>query len=228
MWAADLVVIGIYLLALLAIGVWFARRQTSTQEYFVAGRSVPGWAMGLSLLATITEDFFRFARPHATDGQRLMVARGIVVLGGCAAAALAVQLAHTRGTALSLYYDITAIVAGGLAGLFLLAFLFRRATRGGAIAGVLANLAFTLWATATLHHQAGWAGPFRFPWQEYMVGAVGHVVLLAVGVLFSYLLPGCAPQAPDKTLWGWLSQFGFRSFSITATQPNLHPSSERP
>jgi solute:Na+ symporter, SSS family len=195
----------------------------------LAGSAMAMLASDMNCLAVIgTEDFFRFARPHATDGQRLMVARGIVVLSGCAAAALAVQLAHTRGTALSLYYDITAIVAGGLAGLFLLAFLFRRATRGGAIAGVLANLAFTLWATATLHHQAGWAGPFRFPWQEYMVGAVGHVVLLAVGVLFSYLLPGCAPQAPDKTLWGWLSQFGFRSFSITATQPNLHPSSERP
>src|ERR1700761_9353594 len=63
--AADVVVIGIYLLALLAIGIWFARRQTSTQEYFVAGRSVPGWAMGLSLLATIITSVTFIAYPGA-------------------------------------------------------------------------------------------------------------------------------------------------------------------
>src|ERR1700761_1961243 len=77
--AADVVVIGIYLLALLAIGIWFARRQTSTQEYFVAGRSVPGWAMGLSLLATIITSVTFVAYPgSAYAGDWSLLVPGIM------------------------------------------------------------------------------------------------------------------------------------------------------
>src|ERR1700761_4022222 len=38
---------------LCSLGLRFSRRQTSTERYFVARRSIPGWAMGLSLLATL-------------------------------------------------------------------------------------------------------------------------------------------------------------------------------
>src|ERR1700761_7082789 len=80
--AADVVVIGIYLLALLAIGIWFARRQTSTQEYFVAGRSVPGWAMGLSLLATIITSVTFIAYPGAAyAGDWSLLVPGIMFVG---------------------------------------------------------------------------------------------------------------------------------------------------
>jgi solute:Na+ symporter, SSS family len=41
-----------YLGAMAAIGAWFARRNTNTEEYFVGGRSFPGWAIGLSLVGT--------------------------------------------------------------------------------------------------------------------------------------------------------------------------------
>src|ERR1700761_2259502 len=59
----DLIVIAAYLAGLVAIGLRFARRQHSTEEYFVAGRSVPGWAMGLSLLATIITSVTFIAYP---------------------------------------------------------------------------------------------------------------------------------------------------------------------
>ena len=41
---ADLVVVLVYLGAMVAIGLRFARRQTSTEAYFVAKRSIPGVA----------------------------------------------------------------------------------------------------------------------------------------------------------------------------------------
>jgi SSS family solute:Na+ symporter len=49
----DLVVIAIYFIAVAAIGLRFARRQTTTEAYFVANRTIPHWAMGLSIFATI-------------------------------------------------------------------------------------------------------------------------------------------------------------------------------
>jgi SSS family solute:Na+ symporter len=103
---------------------------------------------------------------------------------------------------LSLYYTITAIVAGGLAGLFLLAFLVQRATREGAIAGILANLIFTMWATLSKDGKLVDLGRFNFTWHDYMIGAIGHVVLFFFGFLFSYLIPG-TPLARDLTLQGW-------------------------
>ncbi|MBV9084887.1 MAG: hypothetical protein JOZ62_19590, partial [Acidobacteriaceae bacterium] len=49
----DLLVIAIYMGALVSVGLRFSRRQTSTDRYFVAKRTIPGWATGLSLLATL-------------------------------------------------------------------------------------------------------------------------------------------------------------------------------
>jgi len=49
----DTLIIVAYLAALVGIGIFVSGRQKTTDSYFVAGRTVPGWAAGLSLLATI-------------------------------------------------------------------------------------------------------------------------------------------------------------------------------
>ncbi|GMU20725.1 MAG: sodium:solute symporter [Phycisphaerae bacterium] len=48
----DWSVVGLYFLTVAAVGTWFARRQKSTEQYFVGGGRVPGWAAGLSLFAS--------------------------------------------------------------------------------------------------------------------------------------------------------------------------------
>lgn len=50
---AGAIVLG-YLVAVFAMGLWFSRRQTTTEEYFLAGRRMPGWAVAFSLFGTIT------------------------------------------------------------------------------------------------------------------------------------------------------------------------------
>ena len=60
---ADILVIAAYLLTLVAIGVRGARGQKTTASYFVASRSIPGWAAGLSLLATIITSLTFIAYP---------------------------------------------------------------------------------------------------------------------------------------------------------------------
>jgi solute:Na+ symporter, SSS family len=49
---ADVVVLVLYLLGMLAVGFYFSRRNKSTEEYFVGGRSFPGWLIGISMLGT--------------------------------------------------------------------------------------------------------------------------------------------------------------------------------
>lgn len=42
----------VYLLAIMLVGVYFAKRQKSTEDYFKASGRIPGWAAGISVFAT--------------------------------------------------------------------------------------------------------------------------------------------------------------------------------
>lgn len=48
----DLAVLVLYLGAVFALGCWFARKSGTTHEFMAAGGSIPGWAVGLSILGT--------------------------------------------------------------------------------------------------------------------------------------------------------------------------------
>jgi Na+/proline symporter len=49
----DYLVIGIYLVAMLAMGLIIARKQKSTDDFFVGGRNLPAWAVGISIFASL-------------------------------------------------------------------------------------------------------------------------------------------------------------------------------
>jgi SSS family solute:Na+ symporter len=71
----DVVIIAVYMAILCALGIRFSRRQTSTERYFVAKRSIPAWAMGLSLLATLISSVTFIAYPgsaYAGDWSNLV------------------------------------------------------------------------------------------------------------------------------------------------------------
>ncbi|QHI69400.1 sodium:solute symporter family transporter [Tichowtungia aerotolerans] len=48
----DILVLVLYFGVTIGMGFFFARKNTDTEEYFLGGRSLPGWAIGLSLLGT--------------------------------------------------------------------------------------------------------------------------------------------------------------------------------
>lgn len=50
--ALDWAVVVFYLLGMVGIGLYVARRQENTEDFFLAGRSMPWWAVSLSVLAT--------------------------------------------------------------------------------------------------------------------------------------------------------------------------------
>jgi solute:Na+ symporter, SSS family len=169
------------------------------------GAAMATLSSDLNCLATVAvEDFYRHFWPAAADRKRLRVAKWCVLFCGIVGVAAAIRLAHSHQTALSLWYAVSAIVTGGLAGLFLLAFLSDRANRHGAYAGIIASLAFTAWATLSL---AGGGilnmGRFNFPLHEYTIGAIGHVILLLVGYLASFLFHDNDESKKELTLWGW-------------------------
>lgn len=181
------------------------------------GSAMSMLASDMNCLAVIgVEDYYRLLRPHSTDKSRLRAGRWIVVASGIGAAVTGWLLDHSHASALSLYYTVTAIVAGGLAGLFLLAFLSARAGRRAAQVGVIASLVATAWATLTANGgKMVDLGSWNFPWHTYMIGAVSNVVLLAVGFLFSLVLPGPTQADQSLTLWGWLRNKSVERISVS-------------
>jgi SSS family solute:Na+ symporter len=171
------------------------------------GAAMSMLASDLNCLGLIlTEDFYAHFFPRHTDAQRLRFGKISIVISGAMAIAVALRLTSTHGSALALYYTATAIVAGGLAGLFLLAFLSRRAGRAAAVAGIAVSLAFTAYATLTgnggrllnLH-------AYNYPWNEYTIGAIGNVLLFTAGLLVATVFPASSTIPSRNTLWDWLA-----------------------
>ena len=48
----DWMVIVLYLAGMIALSVYLARGQTSEADYYVGGRNLPWWAVGISTMAT--------------------------------------------------------------------------------------------------------------------------------------------------------------------------------
>jgi len=61
----DIVVITLYLAGMATIAVYFARRNTTTEQYFVGNRSFSGTTLGLSLMATSVSSVTFLAFPAA-------------------------------------------------------------------------------------------------------------------------------------------------------------------
>ncbi|MFI4911666.1 MAG: sodium:solute symporter [Sedimentisphaeraceae bacterium JB056] len=61
----DIAVILLFLVGMAAVGVYFATRNKSTEDYFLGNRSFPGWAIGLSMLGTSISSVTFLALPAA-------------------------------------------------------------------------------------------------------------------------------------------------------------------
>lgn len=61
--ALDLVVIVVYILGIVIFGAWFFRRSRTLEGFTVGSRNMPGWAIGLSILATYLSSISFLANP---------------------------------------------------------------------------------------------------------------------------------------------------------------------
>jgi len=158
------------------------------------------------LSAIVVKDYYVMAKPKATDKSQLNFGRWSVFVFGILCVIIAIGLVQSQGSALSIWYTVSSVVSAGLAGLFFLAFMSTRANRNGTFIGIAACIAFTAWATATMGKgQSFDLGFLKEPLNGYMVGVIGHVVLVVVGYSASYLFPK-QENIRELTLWGWLDQ----------------------
>ena len=77
------IVLGGYLILLIGVGIYFAKREKSTEDFFLAGRRIPWWAAGLSIFGTQLSAITYLAMParaYATDWSLLPLNVGILAI----------------------------------------------------------------------------------------------------------------------------------------------------
>src|SRR3569833_207621 len=80
--ALDFVVIIAYLLGITALGIWVGRRQKDANDYFVADRAIPWWAVMFSIVASETSALTFISIPglaYATNLGFLEIAAGYLL-----------------------------------------------------------------------------------------------------------------------------------------------------
>ncbi len=60
---ADLLVISVYLMVMVGVGFWFARRSSNSAEFTSAGGALAGWVVGLSIFGTFVSSISFLANP---------------------------------------------------------------------------------------------------------------------------------------------------------------------
>ena len=61
----DMLIVVISLIMAVGVGVYFSRKQNSTEAYYAANGNVPAWAVGMSMFATIISSVTFLAYPGA-------------------------------------------------------------------------------------------------------------------------------------------------------------------
>jgi len=85
---ADVITITLCFGAFVSVGAWWSRRSASTEAYFVANRSFPGWAVGLSMMAsTISSITFVTYPGSAYAGNWSRIVPGLMLPVGAVVAA---------------------------------------------------------------------------------------------------------------------------------------------
>ena len=147
-------------------------------------------ASAMNSVATIfTEDFFLKVRPAATDRQRLVTLKITSYLVGFIATGIALCLARLRlDSILVVWNQVSALLGGGIVGVYSLGMFTRRANGFGAIGGAVISIVLTacLKLFTPLH------------WATYLPAAI----LSCMGS--GYLLSFCSRQEKDLrglTVW---------------------------
>src|SRR6266481_9676025 len=66
---ADWSVIILYLLGIIALGIWFGKDQRNTRDYFLGSKNIPWWGIGLSIVAAETSALTIIGVPSMAYGQ---------------------------------------------------------------------------------------------------------------------------------------------------------------
>lgn len=150
-----------------------------------AGMSTISTSLNVSATLLMTDIYRRHIRPDATDRQCMRVLRGATIAWGAIGTRVALLMINIQ-SALDTWWKLASVFSGGMAGLFLLGMISRRAGRHAAAAAVALGIAVIAWMS--LSQSAVWptalAG-WRCSLHPFLAVVVGTATILYTGLVFT-------------------------------------------
>src|SRR5882672_3332932 len=75
---ADWAIIALYLIGIIALGVWFGKDQRNTRDYFLGSRNIPWWGIGFSIVAAETSALTIISVPAMAYGGNIALLQMIL------------------------------------------------------------------------------------------------------------------------------------------------------
>jgi SSS family solute:Na+ symporter len=168
-----------------------------------AAMSTVSSALNSAATVCLTDVYKRYIRPDADERRSLWWLRGLTVwwgIVGTGAGVAFLELVKLHENALDLWWTIAGIFGAGMVGPFLLGAFLRRVGSKSAVVGVIASVAYIIWATLARNLPKDWQ------WLEchlhtFMIGVAGAVVLMVVGLAASLIWPVDRSRPSPVTVW---------------------------
>ncbi len=169
---------------------------------FAAAMSSLDSSMNALSTMFITDLYRRFLRPEVEERKALLYARLLTLFWGALGVGMALAMTRVK-VFLDFYFEVVAIIGGGIAGIFFLALLTKRTHTRGMVAGIIAGLIVTAWGSSIWGETfSGELSRFRFPWDPIMVGVASSAVVVITGYIASLAIPASKVSRKEvPTLW---------------------------
>ena len=228
--AIDLTVLGIYLIAVVGLGAWFARRNRTSAHFMAASGSLPGWVVGLSIFGTFLSSNTFIGVPGKAYGGNWNAFVFSLTLPLAAWVAVKYFVPFYRGSGeISAYHHLEKRFGPWARSYALACYLLTQLARVGAILfGVsMALHALTGWSLPAIIIGAGVAvtlytllgGIEAVIWTD----VIQSLVLLAGAVVIAVLLITGHPNGASEALHGAAAanKFSLGSFATDFTQSTV-------
>ena len=228
--AIDLTVLGIYLIAVVGLGAWFARRNRTSAHFMAASGSLPGWVVGLSIFGTFLSSNTFIGVPGKAYGGNWNAFVFSLTLPLAAWVAAKYFVPFYRGSGeISAYQHLEKRFGPWARSYTLACYLLTQLARVGAILfGVsMALHALTGWSLPAIILAAGVAvtlytllgGIEAVIWTD----VIQSLVLLAGAVVIAVLLITGHPNGASEALHGaaGANKFSLGSFATDFTQSTV-------
>lgn len=146
-----------------------------------------------SLASVLSEDFYGKLVKTGSDRQRLLFSRTSVLVAGILSIFLATLLTKVQSI-VDAFFTFSAIMAGGMMGMFFLGLFTKRCSTRGLYIGLCIGVAFIAWAALTNPDRMD---PSSLPWLPkygihiYWLGLLGNIIVFVSGYAASLIVsPG--------------------------------------
>ncbi len=166
---------------------------------FAAGMSTVSTSINGTATIVFTDYYQRFFSPRSSNRGSMIVLYLSSLVFGILGILIALAMIRVK-SALDAWWALASIFSGGMLGLFLMAYMVRKAKNIYAVIGVISGVLVILWMSLSpVYFTEGAWIQFRSPFHANLTIVIGTTVIFLVGFILSILVSGSRSTASGSS-----------------------------